>query len=136
MWPQVFAYVGTTQSVPFDYRRPDGVLQIRFNFDRYSPNASRPLFRQEVRPDKNIFGMWIKNGNNALSYTSLRNLVIELNSHLIQEAFPPKTDTIQFIKSASYWALSYYEWHTDDGWKVRCGFDDSVTLERRGEKEL
>ena len=61
-------------------------------------------------------------------------LVLELNAALVQEAFPPKTDQIDFVRPKG--AGPYYEWRTRSGWLVRCRDDDAVTIEWVGEKGL
>ena len=64
----------------------------------------------------------------------LRWLVLELNAALLQEAFPPKTDQIDFGRPKG--AGPYYEWRNRSGWLVRCRDDDAVTIEWVGEKGL
>ncbi len=127
----MLASVGTTQN-----RAGEGLV-ISFFFNRYSPNTSRSLLQNQDGVELNAADVLRYNGRNKLSFTLFEMFVIDLNSFLLQVAFPPKSDHVQLITPSYLTGMPpYYEWHTADGWKVSCGFDESVTLEQVEEVKL
>lgn len=97
--------------------------KIFFNFKFYSANAIEAIYQQ---PEPRGYLPTIS--NNALSFTMFAEVIPELNSLILQEAFPPKSDTIKLVRPAK--GSAYHEWRTKDGWKVTSIHDDSVKLER------
>lgn len=96
--------------------------KIYFNFGFYSANAIEAIYKQ---PEPRVYDSV---SNNALGFTSFSEVIPELNALVLQEAFPPKTDTIKIVRPAK--GTAYHEWRTQDGWKVTSRHNDSVTLER------
>ena len=97
---------------------------VHFKFDHYSPNATPKIYEQ---PEMGT-GVLNEVGNNALDLV-YGLLVPEANSALLQQYFPPKTGTIKFVRPGNSSSWPYYEWETEDGWKVTCDFNDMVVIE-------
>lgn len=110
-------------------RKP--VVRVNFMFARYSPLATPKVYRQDEVQKGAVAP---KTGNNALDYTPFGNLVAELNVALVRDAFPPRDGRVEYVRPAS--GSPHYEWRTGDGWAVRCGTNDAVTIEWVGPKGL
>jgi hypothetical protein len=52
----------------------------------------------------------------------------------MRDAFPPRDGRVEYVRPAS--GSPYYEWRAGDGWAVRCGTNDTVTVEWVGMKGL
>jgi len=106
-------------------------VRVHFVFGRYTPLAGAKVLGQveaeAAGKNKNV-------GNNALDYTPFDELKMDLNSVLMQESFPPKTDKISYVTTKD--GTVYYEWRSRNGWLVRCGNNDAVTIEWVGGKGL
>ena len=90
------------------------------------------MLNQEAFPDR------IQGRHSPLQATPFSDLVIELNSLLLQEQFPPK-GSLQLVRPQARIVVlgdSYYEWSSRNGWKVSCGFNDAVTIEKLENKDL
>jgi hypothetical protein len=110
-------------------RKP--VVRVNFTFARYSPLATPKVYRQDEVQKGAVVP---KTGNNALDYTPFGNLVTELNVALMRDAFPPTGGRVEHVRPPS--GPPFYEWRTEDGWAVRCGTNDGVTIEWVGKKGL
>lgn len=112
----------------------NGKLQtaIHFSFDCYSPNATSQIFRQPPMRGGGVY----KIGNNALNLTQFSALVTEANAALLQVYFPSRQGTINLVTPDNSYQRPFYEWQTEDGWRVICGFNDAVTLEEVEVKKL
>ena len=107
------------------------VVRVNFTFARYSPLATQKVYQQDEVQKGAVVP---KTGNNALDYTPFGNLVTELNVALLRDAFPPTGGRVEYVRPPS--GPPFYEWRTEDGWAVRCGTNDGVTIEWAGKKGL
>lgn len=119
------------KTIRFGDREKKPVIRVNFTFDRYSPLATSKVYQQDAIQKGAFFP---KTGNNALDYTPFGNLITELNVALMSDAFPPKEGQIDYVRPED--GPAYYEWRAEEGWVVRCGANDSVTIEWVGKKAL
>ena len=99
---------------------------VIMRFNRYSPNATPELLRQDVVSDR--FGGKTNamfRGNNALLLTPMHDLVMQMNSVIMQEFFPPNTMNITRVTSNI--GEEHLEWNSAK-WRVTCNGKDHVEL--------
>ncbi len=110
---------------PERIRSNDGTIQdgigIRFNFSNYSPNCVGSIYGSDL----NTIKPSSEAGNNAVLHTPFYGLVIDLNSLLLQEYFPPDSGKVKAVEATNQ-TFQNYEWITKDGWFVRTLEDNAI----------